>query len=202
MTGKRERNKRANRAAILAAARDCIIDKPYDAITVRDIVRRTPLAAGTFYNYYTDKESVYRELLHERMSAFTEHLTAIRQSAATLREFLYETYLHVFYTVVDDPLFYGAILANPAQMRSLFDDSIMGMSVRALEADIRDAIKRGLIPDDVDVEYLAAAFFGVGFEIGRVLAQRERKDAEHAAALAEQIFLDGIAARAGHGAAA
>ena len=59
-TGKRERTKRANREAILAAARRVFSDIGYGAASVRDIVRGTDLASGTFYNYFPDKEAALR----------------------------------------------------------------------------------------------------------------------------------------------
>ena len=46
--GKRERTKLANRAAILAAARAVFAQMGYEAASVRDIIRRTELASGTF----------------------------------------------------------------------------------------------------------------------------------------------------------
>ncbi|MES1201591.1 MAG: TetR family transcriptional regulator, partial [Pseudomonadota bacterium] len=45
---KRERSKAANRHAILTAARRVFADLGYDATTVRDIIRGTDLASGTF----------------------------------------------------------------------------------------------------------------------------------------------------------
>ena len=63
--GPREATKAANRAAILRAAREVFADIGYGAATVRDIVRRTDLATGTFYNYFPDKESVLRALVDE-----------------------------------------------------------------------------------------------------------------------------------------
>ena len=63
--GRREATKAANRAAILAAGRDVFAELGYGAASVRDIVRRTDLAAGTFYNYFPDKESIFRALVHE-----------------------------------------------------------------------------------------------------------------------------------------
>ena len=63
--GKREATKAANRAAILAAARVVFADIGFGAASVRDIIRRTDLATGTFYNYFPDKESVLREILDE-----------------------------------------------------------------------------------------------------------------------------------------
>ena len=57
-TGKREATKAANRAAILAAAREVFGELGFGAASVRDIIRRTDLAAGTFYNHFPDKESL------------------------------------------------------------------------------------------------------------------------------------------------
>lgn len=203
MAGKREHNKRVNRTAILDAARACLLERGFEAITVRDIIRRTPLAAGTFYNYFPDKHSVFHALLEERMRTLTERLTRIRRSATDLPGFIHGAYLAAFETIAQDPLFYEVIMRNAPVVREIYEDSIMGVSVRALEDDIRDAITRGLMPD-IDVEYLAAAFFGVAFEIGRSLARRRDRDPRPAAALATQLFLSGIegAAKASRQAAA
>ena len=37
----------------------------YGGATVRDITRRTDLATGTFYNYFTNKEDVFEALTCE-----------------------------------------------------------------------------------------------------------------------------------------
>ena len=49
--GRREQTKAANRAAILEAALEVFGELGYDAASVRDVIRRTDLASGTFYNY-------------------------------------------------------------------------------------------------------------------------------------------------------
>ena len=57
--GKREQTKTANRLAILDAARVVFGEMGFEAATVRDIIRRTPLSVGAFYNYFRSKEEVY-----------------------------------------------------------------------------------------------------------------------------------------------
>ena len=47
-SGRREQNKAENRAALLKAARSVFSEMGYGAAGVRDIVRRTDLASGTF----------------------------------------------------------------------------------------------------------------------------------------------------------
>ena len=48
--GRREQNKAENRTALIKAARAVFAEMGYGAASVRDIVRRTDLASGTFYN--------------------------------------------------------------------------------------------------------------------------------------------------------
>ena len=58
-TGRRAFNRADNRAAILQAARQVFAELGFGGATVRDIIRRTNLATGTFYNYFDSKESVF-----------------------------------------------------------------------------------------------------------------------------------------------
>jgi AcrR family transcriptional regulator len=59
-TGKREQTKALNRQLILNAARQVFAATGYGPATVREIIRATPLASGTFYNYFKSKEEVYQ----------------------------------------------------------------------------------------------------------------------------------------------
>ena len=68
--GKRERTKVANRQAILAAARRVFAQLGYDAATVRDIIRGTELASGTFYNYFRSQEEVFEALADDSARRF------------------------------------------------------------------------------------------------------------------------------------
>src|SRR5215217_2634302 len=84
-TSRRERTKAANRAAILAAGRECFAARGYDAVGVRDIVRGTDLASGTFYNYFPDKQAVFRALF-EFIVADPVTFAFLRRNLSTIRE--------------------------------------------------------------------------------------------------------------------
>ena len=56
--GARETNKIKNRQAIIEAGIQTFIAKGVAETTVRDIIRSTGLASGTFYNYFKSKEDV------------------------------------------------------------------------------------------------------------------------------------------------
>ena len=57
---RRELTKAQNRETILTAAKSVFAQMGFAAASVRDIIRATPLASGTFYNYFKSKEEVYQ----------------------------------------------------------------------------------------------------------------------------------------------
>jgi len=189
--GKREQNKAANRAAILEAAQRVFVEKSYDAVTIRDVIRRTELASGTFYNYFKTKEDVLRALIEEHVQALTADLRRVRGAARSLDEFVHGAYLAAFTAVVEDPVLYNLMIRNETAVRSLYAESVMGLSTQALREDIEDAIRRGIMPP-LDAGYLSAAFFGAGYEMGRILAESPKKDPVAAAAFATRLFLGGV----------
>jgi AcrR family transcriptional regulator len=79
--GKREKTKATNRQAILVAARRVFAQLGYDAATVRDIIRGTDLASGTFYNYFRSKEEVYEALADDSAARFRPILRHARDVA-------------------------------------------------------------------------------------------------------------------------
>src|SRR5437764_10027190 len=86
--GRRARTKATNRAAILDAARAVFAERGYDGAAVRHIVARTPLAPGTFYNYFPDKEAIFRALVDESIARVREELRAARHDAASVDDFV------------------------------------------------------------------------------------------------------------------
>ncbi|MCH2458708.1 MAG: TetR/AcrR family transcriptional regulator, partial [Henriciella sp.] len=94
--GKRARTKAANRQAILEAARQVFARLGAEATTVRDIIRETDLAAGTFYNYFKSKEEVFEALADEGVRRFRPRLASIRENASSLQAYLLEAYSAYF----------------------------------------------------------------------------------------------------------
>src|SRR5262249_45547626 len=83
--GKRERTKAANRTAILAAARKVFAQLGYEAATVRDIIRGTDLASGTFYNYFRSKEEVFEALADDGAALQADPAASARASEVVRR---------------------------------------------------------------------------------------------------------------------
>lgn len=195
MTGKRERNKETNRTAILDAARRCFIEQGYETVTIRDVIRLTGLAAGTFYNYFPDKESLLHALIAARMSLLSEHMHEARRRAATIEEFLFETYRTAYEEICADTAFFALMFRNEPAVRSLYGDHIVGIVMGALREDLEQAITRGVL-GNTSAEYLTAILFGAGYEMSRLLIEKpesERRPRE-AAMFTTRLLLSGIAA--------
>ena len=190
-TGRRERTKAVNRAAILAAGREQFAARGYDAVGVRDIVRGTALASGTFYNYFPDKDAVFRAIVEELGAEARRRVRAARRSAAGAEDFLESGFRAFFEFIVADPVTFAFLRRNLSTIRERFGDAVLPAGLGELEDDIRAAIARGDLPD-ADVGYLAHAMLAVGLELGQELAERSPPDVEGATAFATALFTRGV----------
>jgi AcrR family transcriptional regulator len=190
--GKRELTKAQNRAAILEAAREVFAELGYDAAGVRDIVRRTDLASGTFYNYFRDKEAVFRAVIDETAQEVRLRLRAVRTSARSLEQFVGDAYRAWFEFLVSDHMMFELMQRNTGAIRALFGDPILGAGVEDLVQDLQAAIDQGEVPP-LDARYMAGAMAGVALELGVRMAERTPPDVDGAAQFATDLFLGGIA---------
>jgi AcrR family transcriptional regulator len=196
LEGKRATTKAQNRASILDAAREVFAELGYDAAGVRDVIRRTELASGTFYNYFSDKESVFRAVLDVSALEVRRRLRAVRAGAGTLEAFVGDAYRAWFEFLVEDRLTFELMQRNAGTIRSLFGDPILGARIEELLDDLRAPSERGDLPP-LDADYMAGAMAGVALELGLRMAERDPADVEGAASFATELFLGGIA-RLGH----
>ncbi|WP_199223983.1 MULTISPECIES: TetR/AcrR family transcriptional regulator [Solirubrobacterales] len=189
--GKRERTKAANRRAILDAALEVFGDLGYGAATVRDIVRRTELATGTFYNYFPDKESVLRALLEDAAPAARARVRQARLEGTSVEEFISNGYRAYYAFLVEDRRLLAVLRRNAGTIRSMIDEPALGSATEDLADDIRRGIAAGYLPD-VDPEVLAGAMVGAGFEIGVRMLDDDAPDVEAAVAFVSAIFVGGL----------
>ncbi len=189
--GKRERTKQANRAAILAAAREAFVEIGYGAATVRDIIRRTDLASGTFYNYFPDKESVFRALLEETAREAAGRAHAARIAGGTAEAFVLDGFRAYFAMLVEDRVTFELVRRNAGTIRAMFDVPAIVAGIAELADDLRDGVAAGLVPDH-DTDLMAAAMFGTAFEVGVRLLEEDPPDVERAARFCADLFLGGL----------
>jgi AcrR family transcriptional regulator len=189
--GRRDATKAANRAAILAAAREVFVELGFGAATVRDIVRRTDLASGTFYNYFPDKEAVLRAILEDAAAEARRRVRAARQRAQTLEDFVSSGFRAYYEFLAEDPATFDLMRRNAGTVRAMFDSPAVGASMDELAEDLRAAVAAGALPR-MDVELVARALVGAGFEVGVLMLERDPPDVDGAVQLVTDLFVGGI----------
>ena len=192
--GKRARTKAANRQAILEAARQVFARLGADAATVRDIIRETDLAAGTFYNYFKSKEDVFEALADEGVQRFRPRLKTVREQADTFDAYLeaaFRAYFEFLKTENDDAIAHGAphagligVRVDTPEMHAVFDEIRIDLESVAKAANLSLA----------DPEYLTAAAIGIAREVGDHMLKRRPVDVDRAVAFATTLMFNGVGA--------
>jgi AcrR family transcriptional regulator len=190
-SGRREQNKAENRTALLKAARAVFAEMGYGAASVRDIVRRTDLASGTFYNYFKDKDEIFEAVVGELTGELLKRHQEGRAKATTAEEFFRGHYNAYFSFIIDDPEMLALARKSLTAVRTLLDKPDVRALNRALTDDIRAARAQGILPN-VDASWLAAAMGGVAFEISIIMVQRDPVDPAAATEFATRLMMGGI----------
>lgn len=193
--GRRAQIKATNRQAILSAAREVFAEMGFGATTVRDIIRRTGLASGTFYNYFRSKEEVFEAIMDDNALSVRPRLREARVQATTFEEFVRETFRVFFDFCVTDRGAYAVIRRNSGQKRVRMDTPEVMAGFEELRADLEAAMARGVAPR-VDAGFLTASLIGIAFEIADEMFRREPFDAQSATEFATALFLGGVRALA------
>jgi AcrR family transcriptional regulator len=189
--GRREHTRAANRAAILAAARELFSVGGYDAVSVRDIVRRTDLASGTFYNYFPDKHSIFRALVEETASEGRGRVRAARRGGSGAEGFIEGGFGAYFEFIASDPRTFVFLRRNAGTIREHFGDAFLPAGLAELEEDLRAAIESGQLPP-LDLAYCARAMLAVALEVGEELLSRDPPDIQGATRFVGALFSGGL----------
>jgi AcrR family transcriptional regulator len=191
-TSKRELTKQRNRAVMLDAARAVFVEIGYDAATVRDIVARTDLAPGTFYNYFPDKRSVLLALVSEWSEECNSRLREARASSHDITQIVERGFRTYFEFIAGDKALFELMRRNGSTLRTLgLDDTGFAAGLDDLQTDLKRAIRAGLIPP-LPLTYMTRAIGAMTFEIGAEMAQREPPDVEGATQFASEVVLGAL----------
>ena len=187
--GKRAQTKAHNRRAILDAAQEIFTEIGYGAASIRDVVRRSGLAAGTFYNYFPDKESVFQAVLEEHTTELRRRLREARARARDPETVVREGFHTYFSFIVEDLPLFEMLRRNAGTVRELFDTPAVELGIAELREDLA---AQGVLPAGLDLDALAAAMGGVAFELGIRLSEQDPPDVERMARFASELFLGGM----------
>jgi AcrR family transcriptional regulator len=187
--GKREQTKARNRAIVLAAARKVFAQLGYEAATVRDIVRATDLAVGTFYQYFRDKDEVFLAVAEEAIAGVRQRLRAVRRDRShPFEERTLAAYLAFFEFVVEERALFDVLERNLANLHAHDPHERIGLAVQELREDFMpDLVAGTYAPEDID--YLAGAMIGIGLMVARQMLARPTADPGEAARFCTRFTL-------------
>ena len=190
--GKREQTKVQNRQAILDAAREVFGELGYETATVRDIIRRAGLAAGTFYNYYRSKEEVFAALSDDGARRFAPILKGLRGHGHSFEAFVRLAIAAYFEFLADEHN--NWVARRPAGEPHVH---IQGETpeMAAVFAEVRDALSEAIADRQgpaADPDYMAAACIAIAREVGDKMLERRPIDTKGATAFAVTMILDGL----------
>jgi AcrR family transcriptional regulator len=187
--GKRARSKQANRIAILDAGRKVFARIGFEAATVRDIIRETDLAAGTFYNYFKSKEEVFEAIAEDSTHRFRERLSYVRAKAATLESYINDAYRAYFHFIAEEHG--GENEAMSAIIGVRVDTPEMQALADEIRSDLEHILSRKGAPE-LDVDYLTAAAIGIAREMADRMLLRRPVDPDAATQFAASLLLAAV----------
>ena len=151
--GARETNKTKNRQAILEAGIQVFISKGVSETTVRDIIRSTGLASGTFYNYFNSKEEVLVAIFNDFAKEIGKTVRDENVQPNNFEEFLRIKLTRFFKFVSSKPEIF-MIMSNNHNLVNNFSINTpqIILEIDYLKEEISDYIKKGVFPNfDVDL---------------------------------------------------
>ena len=140
---KREVTRLQNRTAIEAAAWDVFCTVGLDGANIRDIVKRSGVSPGTFYNYFGTKEAIFEVLSQNVLERIRSESRAARAQATNLEEFLlacYESYLRLLQSID------GAMTFIDRNQHHIRSQVYRSAAVSGLTADLAEDLRR-FLPD-------------------------------------------------------
>jgi AcrR family transcriptional regulator len=192
--GKRELTKVANRRSILDAAREVFAELGYESATVRDIIRRTGLASGTFYNYFKSREEVFEALADDGAARFRPILRACWESANTFEGYL-RAAIQAYYDFMADE--HETWQANRPAGEKHPHMRVQTPEMERVFEEVRDAFIQAMEHEAaprVDADYLAAACIAVARDVGDKMLERRPIDTAAATDFAVKLILGGLPA--------
>lgn len=193
--GKREQTKLQNRQAILDAAREVFAELGYEAATVRDIIRRTGLSVGAFYNYFRSKEEVHAALTADGAARFAPILKRLRAEAGAEPGRFVRAAIGAYFAFIADEHENWAARRPPGEHHPTLRVTTPEMA--AVFDEVRAAITQAIVRDGgpaADPDFIAAACIAIARDIGDKMLERRPVDTEAATDFAVAMILGGLGA--------
>lgn len=176
---------------IFREAEKLFAQKGYYATSIKDIMANANLGTGTFYIYFEDKLSLYKQLLTTYSHVIRRNIALKVEGATSRKEAEKLGILAFLETVAETPSMYNVIWESLYIDKQLFDDYYQNFA-KSYMKQLEKARYNDEIQKDLDIELVSYMLIGISNFVGLRYAIFE-DNTERFAEIAEQIvqILDG-----------
>ncbi|MDC0475021.1 TetR/AcrR family transcriptional regulator [Hyphomicrobiales bacterium] len=155
-SGKRELTKTNNRSLIIASGINVFVDKGVAEATVRDIIRATGLASGTFYNYFKSKEEVLVAIFDDFASEIGENIRSQKHKIPKDFEDFLRIKISTFLNYINNKPEIYLIMSNNHNLVTNFSIATpqIILEIDYLKEEVVEGINEGVFPK-IDVDLFA-----------------------------------------------
>lgn len=159
------------RNLILEAAFSEFENNNYEQASINQIVKNTGISKGSFYQYFEDKKDLYKYILNLMIQKKLEYLTPVMQNP----------FEHEFFEVIKEMNRSAMLFAgeNPQMMQiskrllkdtsnGIFQELVtenQGQAYDIYKLLLTNAIKRGEVRSDIDVDFVAKFIFNTSAQL-------------------------------------
>lgn len=190
--GKAKENKIRNEKSLLEAAFELFSTKGLEKTSVSDVVGKSGLARGTFYNYFPGIEALWDKTIDLFVKNIAEILNRERQNARSLHEFIYNSF-YAYAKLFEDPRHVNLLTRNQALFRkSLFSTDSIHSIFASLEKDMKESPWfEGFSP----AQYKMTSYAMVGAAMELIIQTKTQENVlstEHLSDYFSHLFIAGI----------
>ena len=139
--GKREIQKQQIRERILAEGLTLFSERGLEKTTVADIVGKSGIARGTFYNYFYDMNALFDALIEQLNQQVVESIQHTRKQSKNLYDYLYGTFKGYFDLIGNEPMLQFHIINQAHIRQSSYQSEIIKTIVKNLNRDLKSDLK-------------------------------------------------------------
>ena len=155
-SNKRELTKSNNRSLVITSGINVFVEKGVAEATVRDIIRLTGLASGTFYNYFKSKEEVLVAIFDDFASEIGENIRSNKNSIPKDFESFLRIKISTFLNYINNKPEMYLIMSNNHNLVTNFSINTpqIILEIDYLKEEVIEGIKEGVFPK-IDVDLFA-----------------------------------------------
>lgn len=188
----REQKKKDRKQQILMESMQLFAEKGFDNTTIADIVEACEMARGTFYNYYTDTQTILEELIQQINNRIIDLVKSIRKENSSLEDFTLKSF-QAFFEMVSTPELAAFNHNNQSHIRTVsYSSNSMKLLIEILVEELKKQPEIKL-KQDLDFQLLTVMMVSGASEVFLHIRQSEIEvDINYLAQFMTHVFLHGV----------